>query len=86
MKKILYLAMILASMVSCSQSEDLQTPIQNRVVVEPYTGTAHDIWTNILGNRFGGYTKGRLNTRAEGNFSITPYLRGGRYTDVYCAI
>lgn len=77
MKKTIFFAMLLLAMVSCSQSEDFQTNTIKNIVVEPYSGTAHDIWTNILGNRFGGYTKGRLNTRAEGSFSITPYIEEG---------
>lgn len=66
-------------LVSCSeQDKALDIPaMQKNSTLEPYSGIARDIWINVLANRYGGYFKGRPNTRAEGTFTITPHVQNG---------
>ena len=77
MKKLIFIPLLLIILGACSQQEDVALDSPKSTVKEPYTGVAHDVWVNVLTERFGGYTKGKLNTRAEGEFTITPYIEDG---------
>ena len=77
MKKQLIFATLLLSLGACTQQEDMTPDSPQIAVSDPFTGTAHDIYVNILTNRFDGYHKNKPDTRAESAFSITPYTEDG---------
>ena len=77
MKKQLIFATLLLFLGACSQQEDMTPDSPQIAVSDPFTGTAHDIYVNILTNRFDGYHKNKPDTRAESAFSITPYTEDG---------
>ncbi|MDE6007705.1 MAG: hypothetical protein K2G90_00680 [Muribaculaceae bacterium] len=74
MKKNWLIASVLLFLGACTQQDDLSSSMTFQSQPEPYTGIAKDIYVDVLTNRFGGYHKGQPNTRAEGAFSITPYV------------
>ena len=77
MKKLLIFATLLLFLGACSQQEDMTPDSPQLAESDPFTGTAHDIYVNILTNRFGGYNKNKPKTRAEATFSLTPYVEEG---------
>ena len=77
MKKQLIFTTLLLFLGACSQQEDMTPDSPQLAVSDPFTGTAHDIYVNILTNRFDGYHKNKPDTRAESAFSITPYTEDG---------
>ncbi|MDE6791568.1 MAG: C10 family peptidase [Muribaculaceae bacterium] len=79
MKHLFFIMMSMILIISaCSKEEGEFSELNKKVnAKEPYAGTAHEIWVNILANNFGGYHKNRPNTRAEGRVSIHPYIEDG---------
>ena len=68
MKKQLIFATLLLFLGACAQQEDMTPDSPQLAVSDPFTGTAHDIYVNILTNRFDGYHKNKPDTRAENAF------------------
>lgn len=77
MKKLAFFASLLVFAGACTQQDDLSSSMTPQSEPELYTGIAKDIYVDVLTNHFGGYHKGQPNTRAEGAFSITPYVEDG---------
>ena len=80
MRKTLFASVAMAMLLlnACvSDSQDAPEIKNEAVKTEVLTGIQHDIMVNILSTKFGGYHKGRPNTRAAAEISLTPYIENG---------
>lgn len=80
MRKTLFASVAMAMLLlnACvSDSHDAPEIKDEAVKTEVLTGIQHDIMVNILSTKFGGYHKGRPNTRAAAEVSLTPYIEDG---------
>ena len=80
MRKTLFASVAMAMLLlnACvSDSYDAPEIKDEAVKNEVLTGIQHDIMVNILSTKFGGYHKGRPNTRAAAEVSLTPYVEDG---------
>ncbi len=80
MRKTLFASVAMAMLLlnACvSDSQDAPEIKNEAVKTEVLTGIQHDIMVNILSTKFGGYHKGRPNTRAAAEVSLTPYIEDG---------
>ena len=79
MKKFALLLVGIPLVLGGCQNQDSENALLERQRAEEaeLTGVEHDIAVNILASRFGGYRAGQEQTRAMGEFTLTPYVVDG---------